>query len=180
MEVGVFAFLAFVCGVIAFSMYPRKEVVDLSDSFIRPEPFNPVVDTVKKKTNRERLYEVAYSCLGKDMSPQQNELGCAESTYFVMKIAGVPNLPPTPIYSTIVFRKWLEKNLKEVDTPEFGDVVVNETQGTNIGHMGIWGKHNVMSNNSKTYLWDDYYSRDKWTAYFEGTKRLKTRSFRWV
>lgn len=140
-------------------------------------PISPVEPPLPSKG--QILYDHAYACLGKDMSPRENEFGCAESLYFVMKGAGVPNLPATPIYSTAVFEDWLEKHFAEVSTPEPGDVRCSATIGNNVGHVGIEGKHKVMSNNSRTFKWDDHWAKGSWLNYYK-TKGLKTRYFRWI
>lgn len=148
----------------------RKQQLDKS---------NEEIEDYTEKTKRELLYDFSISCLGKDMSPKENERGCAESAYFVMKGAGVA-LSKDVIYSTAVFEDWLVKNFMEVYDPLPGDVIVSATQGAVTGHMGIYGKNTVMSNNSSTFKYDDHWKIVDWKPYYTGKLSLKTRYFRWV
>ena len=135
-------------------------------------------------SKRERLYEAAFSCLGSDMSPKENELGCAESLYFVMKKAGVPGLPAKPIYSTIVFDEWLREHFERVDEPEPGDIVMSATASGNgtvkHGHVGVVGKHSIMSNNSATFMWDYHLTLAWWRDYYGRKGAMPVKFYRWA
>ncbi len=134
-------------------------------------------------SNREKLYQVAFDCIGVDMAPTQDALGCAEALYHVMKKAGVPNLPKTPIVSSFEIDKWCQQNLTKVDTPQAGDIISSPTglgNGRVRGHVGIVGKHSIMSNNSSTFKWDYHWKLDEWEAYYGGYGGLPVRFYRWV
>ena len=57
-----------------------------------------------------------------------------------------------------------DKRFKRVNTPEKGDIIISPTDyGQGYGHTGIvsdGGK--IMSNNSKTFLWDEHLSIGEW------------------
>lgn len=136
-----------------------------------------------KMTNREHLYAIAYSCLGIDMAPTQDEVGCAEAVSFVMLKAGIPGVPRGGILSTQLLNKWLKEHLTEVDSPEFGDIAIFPTGSGNgkiRGHVFIVGKHKWMSNNSNTTLWDDHWTGKKALEYYAKYGGLSTHYYRWV
>ena len=138
--------------------------------------------TPVKKSNREHLYNVAYSCLGIDMAPTQDSLGCAEALYYVLKKAGVPNLPKKAIVSSYEMDKWCRKNLVRVAVPLFGDIISSPTgtgNGSIRGHVGILGKYKIMSNNSATFKWDDYFTLDSWRKRYERQGGIPTNFYRW-
>lgn len=156
--------------------FTEQEVVQPNPETV-PEPPKPMTIT-----NREWLYKVAYSCLDVDMAPKQDALGCSESLYYVMKKAGVPNLPKGAIVGTAEMSDWLKKNLKEVETPLAGDIIMSPTGSGNgliRGHTGIVGNVNIMSNNSKTFLWDDEWNLKRWLKYYTGYGKLSTKYYRW-
>lgn len=156
--------------------------------FTEPVIIEPDMTTVPtppvppKMTNREWLYKVGYSCLGVDMAPTQDALGCSESLYYVMKHAGVPNLPKHAILGTAEMAVWLSKNLSAYANPLPGDIIISPTGSGNgliRGHTGIVGNINIMSNNSKTYLWDDEWNLKKWLNYYQKYGGLSTKYYRW-
>jgi hypothetical protein len=117
--------------------------------------------------NREKLYAVAYSFLGKDASPKDHapdDLACAESVNAVVKAAfGFEvggDLSTTKMYSALTN----SKEFQETDTPLFGDIIISPTGSTRtpVGHVGIVGKWQIMSNNSYTGLWDAHYTLESW------------------
>lgn len=143
----------------------------------------PTVEAPKLPSKREKLYNVAYACLGIDMAPTQDYVGCAEAVSFVMKKAGVPGLPKSGILSTFELDKWMAKNLTRVNTPEFGDVAMFPTgtgNGSIRGHVFIVGKHKWMSNNSNTTLWDDHWKGAEALAYYQKKGGINARYYRWV
>lgn len=144
------------------------------------EPEKPV-----EKTSREKLYDTAYACIGLDMAPTQNELGCAESLYYVMKKAGVPNLPKAAILSTAVMNEWLMRNMRVIPEKDAlpGDIIMSPTgwPGSTLknGHTGVLGKYSIMSNNSATWKWDYHWTLPEWKAYYQGKGGIKTLFYRW-
>jgi hypothetical protein len=140
----------------------------------------------KQPSNRERLYQAAYDSLGIDMAPTENEFGCAEALHHVMRKAGVKGLPTRAIVSTIVMDRWLQQHMLEIAEPGVkpGDIIMSPsgTPGARLknGHTGIVGKNSIMSNNSRTYLWDYHWTLPEWKRYYEGQGNIPTRYYRWV
>lgn len=136
-----------------------------------------------KESNREHLYQVAYDCLGLDMAPTQDELGCAESVSFVLMKAGVKGLPSAGITGTYTLNEWLKKNLKAVKEPLPGDIIMSATGTGNgsikNGHVGIVGKHSIMSNNYKTFKWDWHLKMDWWNEYYGKKGGFPVLFYRW-
>lgn len=118
-------------------------------------------------TRREKLYETAYSFLGKDASPADyasDELGCAESVNAVYKAAFGKEIGGD--VSTIRMYEALKNNkeLRLVDSPLFGDIIISPTTLARVpvGHVGIVGKWQIMSNNSYTGRWEAHYTLESW------------------
>lgn len=139
--------------------------------------------TAPKESNREILYRVGYDCLGLDMAPTQNELGCAEAVSFVMKKAGVKGLPASGITGTWTLNEWFKKNFKTVTEPLPGDIIMSATGTGNgtikNGHVGIVGKYSIMSNNSKTFKWDWHLTLDWWKGYYGKKGGFPILYYRW-
>lgn len=148
--------------------------VTVPESELEPEP--------ERLTNRELLYEVAHSCLGKDMAKTQNELGCAEAVNAVHKLAfGVElggGLSTAAMYRALLSHP----DYIQVEEPLPGDIWISPTgmssKGAKNGHVGIGGKTHVMSNNSFTYKWDAHYTRAGWLDYFGRVRGFPTFYFR--
>lgn len=154
--------------------FTEQEVVEPNPETV-PQPPKPM-------TNREWLYKVAYSCLDIDMAPTQDALGCSESLYYVMKKAGVPNLPKRAILGTAEMDAWLKKNFASYANPLPGDIIMSPTGSGNgkiRGHTGIVGNVNIMSNNSKNSLWQDEWNLKKWLNYYQKYGGLSTKYYRW-
>jgi len=65
----------------------------------------------------------------------------------------------------------------KLNNPINGSVVINPTEGTNIGHCGIYVNGWIYNNNSKTGEWLPSYTWEEWVEYFEDTKKLQTRIY---
>lgn len=155
-----------------------------------PEPIKePIEEPIKEdpkpipmKTNREKLYDTAYACLGLDMAPTQDYLGCAEAWSFVAKKAGVKGLPKGGVLGTAELAKWLATHFVRVDVPEYGDTAIFPTgagNGTVRGHVFVVGKHKWMSNNSRTFLWDDHWTGKEALAHYHKKGGIKPQYYRW-
>ncbi len=128
------------------------------------------------------LYDTAFSFMRKDVSPTENELGCAESVNFIHREAFGDEIGGG--VSTRLMHEALKKrkDFKEIPSPEMGCIIISPTRAndpTNNGHVGICGKdretdglRRIMSNNSVTYLWDDNFTIDSWNAYYKKKKGL--------
>ncbi len=122
---------------------------------------------------REKLYATAFSFLGIDASPRDiapDDFGCAESLNEVYKAAfGHPiggDISTTRLYAALM----ASKELLEVDSPLPGDIIISPTgfvKRVPVGHVGIVGKWQIMSNNSVTGKWDVYYTQQSWRARYD-------------
>ncbi len=140
-----------------------------------PTPMPPVSPTPAAPaplSNRERLYGLAKSCLGRDIAATQNELGCAEAVSYLLHSLRAAGFQPT--LSTQELYKQLKSDLsafESVPEPLPGDIIISPTGSSSIGsahgHVGIVAYHGVMSNNSMSGLWDQYYTLESWKAYYE-------------
>lgn len=145
-----------------------------------PAPILEVPTPMPQKTMNEKIYEFAKSCLGKDIAATQNELGCAEAVSYILKHCAVPNFPTKGFLSTAELNSWLvvnETNIAKLSgtiedaTPQPGDIIISptgtSTKGALHGHVGIVALHGILSNNSMTGLFDEYYTLEKWQAYYQ-------------
>lgn len=124
----------------------------------------------KPPTISDEIYNLAKSCLGKDIAKTQNELGCAEAISYILNSIKVSNFPLAGYLSTSELYIWLKKYALEVPEGIPGDVIISPTGtssiGSSHGHVGIVAYHGILSNNSMTGLFDEYYTLDKWEAYY--------------
>lgn len=118
-------------------------------------------------TKREKLYNFAKSCLGKDMAPVQNEFGCAEAVNnVVFQALGYPAGGDVSTYR--MYRELFNSTkFKKVSDPLLGDIILSPTgYGSGKipnGHVGIVSDGiKIMSNNSSTFLWEENYTFKSW------------------
>lgn len=118
-------------------------------------------------TKREKLYDTAYSFLGRDASPLDrapDELSCAESVNAIFRAAFGKEIGGD--VSTLRMYQELKESAEfiETDAPLYGDVIISPTTMARvpIGHVGIVGKWQVMSNNSYTGRWEAHYTLESW------------------
>lgn len=118
-------------------------------------------------TNREKLYDTAYSFLGRDASPRDladDEFGCAESVNAVYKAAFGKeiggDLSTLRMYQALLN----SPDFVQIDSPLFGDVIISPTTYARVpvGHVGIVGKWQVMSNDSRSGKWEANYTLQSW------------------
>lgn len=125
------------------------------------------------------LYVTAFSLLGKHLTMDESvdkSVGCAEALSYVFMKSGL-ELPYKGLPGTKDIDKWCKENLRKVETPDVGDVIVSITDSGNgsvRGHCGIVGKHHVMSNNSLTGLWDDHWTLEEWLEHYKVKGDLET------
>jgi len=137
------------------------------------EPQKPVV-----LTNREKLYNMAKSCLGRDASPSDvapDELGCAETINYVYKQTfgkpiATPGISTTQLYETM--RR--SSKFQKIEDPLFGDIIISPTgTGHNPqmpnGHVGIVGKYGIMSNSSSNGKFEQNYTLTSWIKRYKVT-----------
>lgn len=134
---------------------------------------------IPAKTKREYLYEVAYKCIGRDMSPADvapDSLACAESINGVFKEAfgefigsGAALTSTAALYQTLRTDSRFELVINALP----GDIVISptgtSTKGSAHGHVGIWGKETIMSNDSSTGKWLANYLLRNWKLVFHDT-----------
>lgn len=137
-----------------------------------------------EKTNREKLYDFSKSCLNKDIARTQNELGCAEAISYVLLKLKCPNFPAAGFLSTSDLYHWMQKNFMQVSEPLPGDIIISptgtSTKGAAHGHVGVVGFYGIMSNNSMTGLYDQFYTNVSWYQYYHDKLGFPVLYFRWV
>lgn len=182
----------------------ESESLPVEDAILPPRPTvatnTPIVPVEAPKsvevkitptaplTNREKLYNVAASCLGTHQTLDltvPNEVGCAEAWSSVAKKAGVLNIPKTGIAGTSNLYAWLVSNsaFKSVTSPLPGDTVISPTghgNGTVEGHVGFIAKEGILSNNSDNGLFQEKWTLDAWKAHYGVAGGLPVAFFRWV
>lgn len=141
-------------------------------------------------TKREHLYDTAYKCRGKDMSPLDrapDNLACMESMDGVYFAAfGEHLLTPANRLSTNLGYKSMLADPRLALIPNAdalpGDMVISptgySTKGTKNGHCGIRGKTAYMSNDSTTSLWTANYNLANWELVFKKTLGFPVFHFR--
>lgn len=152
------------------------------------EPQEPLPTKPVPMTNSEKLYNVAFTCIGKDMSPLDvapDSLGCAESlngVYF--KAFGERLGTGAALTSTKALYESMLKDerLEQVTLPEKGVMVLSPSgysdKGAKHGHCGIWGNFDVMSNDSNSGLWMSNYTHEAWDNVFVKTLGFPTFYFK--
>jgi hypothetical protein len=132
-----------------------------------PTPMPPVL------TMREKIYDLAKSCLSKDIAATQNELGCAEAVSYILSKLNVQGFPKAGFLSTTQLNIWLKNNATSIEDrmePLPGDIIISptgmSTKGAAHGHVGIVGKYGIMSNNSMTGLFQQNYTLVQWDNYY--------------
>ncbi len=194
-------FKAFFKDIVMVPQVKEMEYIPVEPSVVDNNPLpiveiptvQPVATTTKPapapvKSAREHLYDTAYKCIDIDASPKDqadDDLACAESVWNVANKAfpGRVGFPLT--LGTIALVKGLKssKYWKEVDKPDYGDIIIDET-GTGKtgaiyhGHTGIVGKHQIMNNNSSNGLWQPTYTQKTWDDRYVKKGGFKNRYFR--
>lgn len=121
--------------------------------------------------NRLALYNLAKSCLGRDIAATQNELGCAEAVSYLLHALKVQAFTPTLSTQQLYAELNTRAAFAEVKDPLPGDIIISptgySTKGSAHGHVGVVGFHGIMSNNSMSGLWDQYYTETSWEQYYK-------------
>ncbi len=127
------------------------------------------VAKLPSKPNQQVLYDVAKSCLGRDMALTQNELGCAEAVNAVHKQAFGSEIGGGLSTAAMYAELLTDARFMATDTPLPGDVIISPTgkgnPGTH-GHVGIVAKYGILSNNSLNGLWQEKYTLDSWYKFY--------------
>lgn len=135
------------------------------------------------ETPSEKLYETAKENLGKDLSPTQNELGCAETVSTLLNLAFNDKINFVGTYN---LWQWLKTNEKFVEVPQYekGAIIICPT-GTQsdkspirYGHCGVCGINYIMSNNSFTSKLDTSFNYQSWKQFYETKGGFKSYFYR--
>lgn len=126
------------------------------------------------QTSREKLYHLAYSNLGIDVTPKDavpDAYGCAEAVSTLLaKLVAFPIITGT--YSLCDKLSWDDRfETISAEEVEAGDIIVSPTgKGNNPaipnGHAGIVGKHWIMSNDSRTGTFEANWTREGWDRFY--------------
>lgn len=124
----------------------------------------------QQQSNREKLYQTAFGCIGTDASPNDvapDELGCAETVNAIHKKTFGHEIGGS--VSTYLLYQALRSSTEfiKVDAPLRGDIVISPTGygsgGLSNGHVGIVADSGmIMSNDSRTGLFSLNYTLDSW------------------
>lgn len=139
---------------------------------IQPTPtIDAPTPTIDPSQNRMALYNLAKNCLGRDIAATQNELGCAEAVSYLLKHLHVNNFSPTLSTQALYLQLSANAAFQKVELGLPGDIIISptgsSTKGALHGHVGICGYHGIMSNNSMSGLWDQYYTDESWRIYYQ-------------
>lgn len=132
------------------------------------------------------IYWTAKGHIGQNLTDNYNELGCVASLNNIVRYAIGQSITDSP--STIQLNKsiLLDKRFEQVFEPQIGDIILSPTIGQSIGHCGILSDiitdslldtdFLIMSNNSKTFLFDEHLKLSEWRKKF---KHLEIKFFRY-
>lgn len=139
----------------------KEEIVPV----LIPEPpvfkNEPTIESTK-------IYQVAKESLGHKLSPIYTVAGCVEAVNNLSKMAYGYVICDSP--STTVMYKALkaDKRYIEVKEPVYGDIIISPTGYGNgkleHGHVGIYAKFGIMSNDSPTLKWKLNFTLKSWTS----------------
>lgn len=122
------------------------------------------------------IYNSAKKALGKHITLNEmvpHDVGCAEAVSYVLKDAGFA-MPKLGIPGTANLYQWLKNspNFKQrfIGDAIPGSIIISPT-GTSAlnsphGHTGIVGKYGILSNDSATGLFLEFWNLDKWKRYY--------------
>ena len=121
----------------------------------------------------KRIYEVAFSFLGKDVTPRDNTpdaVACMEVVNEIVRLAtGKPIGGGASTYLGFAALHD-EKRFLKINNPLTGDIIISpsgySSKGYKNGHAGIVGKHHILSNFSDTGKLEDYYTLETWRKQF--------------
>ena len=132
----------------------------------------------------DKIYQVAFSLLGKDVTPKDlvsDEYACMEVVNEIVRMAtGKPIGGGASTY--LGFASLHDQRFLKIDVPLAGDIIISpsgySTKGYRNGHVGIVGKHHVLSNFSDTGKLEDYYTIETWERDFGEIKGFPVFFFR--
>jgi hypothetical protein len=142
------------------------------------------------KTNADKLYDLAFSTIGKDASPLDtapDEYGCADSVSTLLgQIIDFPDIVST---AELQNRLLSDERFLEISEPEKGCIIISATGTGNgtikNGHTAIVGKNVspdnslwIMGNDSNTGIWSVSWTVNRWKSYFVDKGGFLMRYFR--
>lgn len=150
---------------------PRETPVKPPQSDVEPEK---VPDTIpESESKRQAIYDAAYSCIGKDISLNQNvpnEVQCCQAVSYVLKKAGI-KVPKGGIYGVKELEAYLRSSgFKEVQLYTVGAIITarRPIEGySDLAHAGVCGKNWIMSNDSANGHWAANYTANGWKRAFD-------------
>ena len=138
------------------------------------------------------LYKYAKEAIGTDSSPEDNapdEYGCVDSaTAIIQKV--LPFIPR--MVSTIRFDEYMAGSgaFQKINTIEPKCIIVSVTgsgNGSIVGHTGIVGKNTapdgslwIMSNDSRSGLWQANFTHSSWIKRYVLRGGLKTNYYKLI
>jgi hypothetical protein len=142
----------------------------------------------------QKIYNLAKANLGCHITLDDtvpHDVGCAEAVSYILKKAGVQNIPILGIAGTATLFQFLSNDpqFKRIYAPEKGAIIISATgqgNGSVQGHTGIlgglsvlyWGDYGICLNNSDTGLFLELSSLRRWRQYYGGLGGLPVAFFR--
>lgn len=147
----------------------------------------PSCEINQQTETSKKVYLWAKQCLGESLVPvgDDREYGCAISVTVLLKEKMGLNIKET--LSTLELLHMLEKStiFKEISDPLPGDIIISATGTSTLpntpikhGHTGVVAKYGILSNNSYTGLWSEFYTLESWKKRYEIQGGYPTRFFR--
>ena len=148
-----------------------KKIISLYNQLIK-------LMTIQKEMladKRKVIYEYAKSCLGQKKAPIYKDYGCAEALNNIVREALGEEIGGGA--STYLMYQTLKNSpkFKKMAAPIIGDIIISPsgygaTGKIPNGHVGIISDNGkIMSNNSLTLKWDEYYTLESWKKRYEKT-----------
>lgn len=143
----------------------------------------------------QEVYNEAKACLGHHITLNETvpaEVGCAEAVSYILTRVGIPD-GNKGIAGTPELYDWLlsSSHFTRIAVPEAGAIVISPTgmgNGLIEGHTGIFGQFGIafpgdwgiMSNDSASGKFLEYWSWVRWQAYYGKAGKLPLAIFRAV
>lgn len=152
-----------------------------------PDNATPSIAPVGAK----KIYAQAVLCLNQRITLDDTvspDLGCAEAVSYVLRQAGVPEIPLKGIAGTAQLYSILKSS------PDFhqvaladavpGDIILSPTGALGAtmahGHTGILARYGILSNNSYTGKFDESLNLNSWHDFFQVRGGFPVYFFRWL
>jgi len=163
-----------------------KNIIITLQLLINQQKVTPIADPTpvpsSTENKNEALYDLSYSLIDKHLTLNptiDKSVGCAQAVSFVLKKAGY-EIPRGGISGTSTLCDWLKLNFTEISSPQKGCVLIFVTgtgkPGTR-GHVFIYGKTHLMSNDSDTGMWNAKWLIANAMHYYGTTLGMKPRYF---